>query len=137
MQQCLRSAFCTLLSAARAADGVPAACCRVHAQAIKRLMTNLQRLRPTDPSRSVDFDVHGDIGRGVAGGGSNRVALLEAQAQGQVPLALPAAPHMMAPDGSVKIPPKWDRILRHQAKGLGIDDLGAGQEEEGRRGRGH
>lgn len=99
-------------------------------QAIKRLMTNLQRLRPTDPSRSVDFDVHGDIGRGVAGGGSNRVALLEAQAHGEVPLALPAAPHMMAPDGSVKVPPKWDRVLRHQAKGLGIEDLGAGDEDE-------
>lgn len=102
---------------------------RKYFQAIKRLMTNLQRLRPTDPSRSVDFDVHGDIGRGVAGGGSNRVALLEAHAHGEMP-ALPAAPHMMAPDGSVKIPPKWDSILRRQAKGLGIDDLGAGEEEE-------
>lgn len=92
-------------------------------------MTNLQRLRPTDPSRSVDFDVHGDIGRGVAGGGSNRVALLEAHAHGEMPL-LPAAPHMMAADGSVKIPRKWDHILRQQAKGLGIDDLGAGEEEQ-------
>lgn len=99
-------------------------------QAIKRLMTNLQRLRPTDPSRSVDFDVHGDIGRGVAGGGSNRTALLQAQAQGDMPLALPAAPHMMAPDGSVKVPQKWDRILRHEAKGLGITDLGAYEDEE-------
>lgn len=105
-------------------------------QAIKRLMTNLQRLRPTDPSRCVDFDVHGDIGRGVAGGGSNRVALLEAQAQGQMPLALPAAPHMMASDGSVKIPQKWNNILRHEAKGLGITDLGADMEQErGGRGR--
>lgn len=42
-------------------------------------MTNLQRLRPTDPSRCVDFDVHGDEGRGTAGGGSNRAALLAAQ----------------------------------------------------------
>lgn len=73
---------------------------------------------------------HGDIGRGVAGGGSNRVALLEAHAHGEMPAALPAAPHMMAPDGSVKIPPKWDSILRRQAKGMGIDDLGAGEEEE-------
>jgi pre-mRNA-splicing factor 18 len=93
-------------------------------------MTNLQRLRPTDPSRSVDFDVHGDIGRGVAGGGSNRVALLEAQAHGDMPLTLPSAPHMMAADGSVKIPQKWDSILRQQAKGLGIEDLGAGEEQQ-------
>lgn len=105
-----------------------ALCCLL--QAIKRLMTNLQRLRPTDPSRCVDFDVHGDMGRGIAGGGSNRVALLEAQAHGEMPAALPAAPHMMAADGSVKIPQKWDRILRHQAKGLGINDLGAEEEDE-------
>lgn len=89
-------------------------------------MTNLQRLRPTDPSRCVDFDVHGDIGRGVAGGGSNRTALLEAQAHGELPLALPAAPHMMASDGSVRIPQKWKDSLKHQAKTIGIDNLGAG-----------
>eukprot|EP00775_Hariotina_reticulata_P006926 gene6926-7144_t len=75
-----------------------------------------QRLRPTDPSRSVDFDVHGDEGRGSAGAGSNRQALLEAQAKGELPLALPAAPHSMAPDGSVKIPPKWEHVLKQQIK---------------------
>lgn len=75
-------------------------------QALKRLITNLQRIRPTDPSKCVDFSVHGDEGRGVAGGGSNRAALLEAQQKGELPAALPAAPHMLAADGSVKIPPK-------------------------------
>jgi hypothetical protein len=29
------------------------------------------------------------------------------QAKGELPLALPAAPHLVAADGSVKIPPKW------------------------------
>jgi hypothetical protein len=48
-------------------------------QAIKRLMTALQRLCPTDPSRCMDFDVAGDEGRGIAGSGSNRNALLQAQ----------------------------------------------------------
>jgi hypothetical protein len=50
-------------------------CC----QAIKRLMTALQRLCPTDPSRCMDFNVAGDEGRGIAGSGSNRDALLQAQ----------------------------------------------------------
>jgi pre-mRNA-splicing factor 18 len=94
-------------------------------------MTALQRLRPTDPSRSVDFDVAGNAGRGVAGGGSNRAALLQAQARGEVPLALPPAPHHVAPDGSVRIPPKWDSILKHRAKAMGIDDLGAGGNDNG------
>ena len=48
-------------------------------QAIKRLMTALQRLCPTDPSRCMDFSVAGDEGRGIAGSGSNRDALLQAQ----------------------------------------------------------
>jgi pre-mRNA-splicing factor 18 len=89
-------------------------------------MTNLQRLRPTDPSRCVDFDVHGDAGRGAAGGGSNRGALLESQARGEVPLALPAAPHHVASDGSVKIPAKWEHILKHKAAGMGITDMKRG-----------
>lgn len=74
-------------------------------QALKRLITNLQRIRPTDPSKCVDFSVHGEEGTGAAGGGSNRAALLAAQQKGELP-ALPPAPHLLAPDGSVKIPPK-------------------------------
>ncbi|KAF6246112.1 Prp18 domain-containing protein [Scenedesmus sp. NREL 46B-D3] len=93
-------------------------------QAIKRLMTALQRLCPTDPSRCVDFDVAGDAGRGVAGSGSNRNALLQAQAKGELPLALPAAPHLVAADGSVKIPPKWENVLRRHAHGMGIKNYG-------------
>lgn len=75
-------------------------------QALKRLITNLQRIRPTDPSKCVDFSVHGDEGRGAAGGGSNRAALLEAAQKGELPAALPPAPHLLAADGSVRIPPK-------------------------------
>ena len=72
-------------------------------------MTNLQRIRPSDPSKCVDFDVYGDEGRGVAGSGSTRAALLAAQEKGELPAALPPAPHLLAPDGSVKIPPKYVR----------------------------
>jgi hypothetical protein len=59
-------------------DAAVLPCCDA-LQAIKRLMTALQRLCPTDPSRCVDFDVAGDEGRGIAGSGSNRNALLQAQ----------------------------------------------------------
>ncbi|WIA14842.1 hypothetical protein OEZ85_001561 [Tetradesmus obliquus] len=99
-------------------------------QAIKRLMTALQRLCPTDPSRCMDFSVAGDEGRGIAGSGSNRDALLQAQAKGEMPLALPAAPHLVAPDGSVKIPPKWQNVLRRHAQGMGIKNYGQGSDSE-------
>ena len=41
-------------------------------QAVKRLMTFLQRAHPTDPSRCVDFDAYRDPGRGAAGSGSEK-----------------------------------------------------------------
>ena len=43
------------------------------AQAIKRLLTFMQRCFPTDPSRSVDFDGHRDAAYGAAGGGSDKL----------------------------------------------------------------
>ena len=92
-------------------------------------MTTLQRLKPTDPSRSVDFDVHGDAGRGAAGGGSNRTALLEAAQRGQLPAALPAAPHHVAGDGSVKIPPKWC-VASHTTTIALQDEHACGQQDE-------
>jgi len=52
-------------------------------------------------------------------GHAAEVLLLSAvavQAKGELPLALPAAPHSMAPDGSVKIPPKWEHVLQQQIK---------------------
>lgn len=48
----------------------------------------------------------GGEGRGAAGGGSEKAALLEAAQRGALPLMLEAAPHHMAPDGSVAIPRK-------------------------------
>ena len=41
-------------------------------QAVKRLLTFMQRAYPTDPSRSIDFDAIKDPGRGAAGGGSDK-----------------------------------------------------------------
>ena len=46
---------------------------RKYLQAIKRLLTFMQRARPTEPSRCVDFDAHRDAGRGGAGAGSDKL----------------------------------------------------------------
>lgn len=53
-------------------------------QAIKRLISAVQRMYPTDPSRSANFETTADMGRGVAGGGSTKLALLQAEAKGEV-----------------------------------------------------
>lgn len=51
---------------------------------MKRLLSAVQRMYPTDPSRSADFQTTTDLGRGVAGSGSHKQALLEAEARGEV-----------------------------------------------------
>lgn len=45
---------------------------RKYLQAVKRLLTFLQRAYPTDPSRSVDFDGFRDAGLGAKGAGSDK-----------------------------------------------------------------
>jgi pre-mRNA-splicing factor 18 len=91
-------------------------------------MTNLQRLYPTDPSRSVDFNLTATegLGRGTRGGGSDKAALLAAEAKGELPLALPAAPHHIDKDGSVKIPPKWENILAREVEKVQGGGAGGG-----------
>ena len=42
-------------------------------QGVKRMLTFMQRVFPTDPSRSVDFDGFKDGGRGAAGAGSDKL----------------------------------------------------------------
>jgi pre-mRNA-splicing factor 18 len=91
-------------------------------QALKRLMTFCQRRYPTDPSRSVDFDggfVH--QGLGAAGAGSDKVALLEAVARGDAVAAVPAPSHL-DDKGAIKIPEKWDSVLRGALKDVAASD---------------
>jgi pre-mRNA-splicing factor 18 len=91
-------------------------------QALKRLMTFCQRRYPTDPSRSVDFDggmVH--EGRGTAGAGSDKVALLEAMARGDRVAPAPAPSHL-DDKGAIKIPEKWDQVLRGALKDVAASD---------------
>ncbi len=91
-------------------------------QALKRLMTFCQRRYPTDPSRSVDFDggmVH--EGRGSAGAGSDKVALLEAMARGEAVAPAPAPSHL-DDKGAIKIPEKWDQVLRGALKDVAASD---------------
>lgn len=94
---------------------------RKYLQAVKRLISTVQRLHPTDPSMSMDFNASAqDLGRGTAGGGSDKVALLTAEAHGdtQQSLGLPEATHFMAKDGSVQIPRKWNNVMREQEQQL-------------------
>jgi len=51
---------------------------RKYIQALKRLMTFVQRRYPTDPSRCMDFDANNSLGDGR----SNKLLLLEAEAAG-------------------------------------------------------
>jgi pre-mRNA-splicing factor 18 len=90
-------------------------------QALKRLMTFCQRRYPTDPSRSVDFDGFVHEGRGTAGSGSDKVALLEAMARGDAVAPAPAPTHL-DDKGAVKIPEKWDQVLRGALKDVAASD---------------
>ncbi len=60
---------------------------RKYLQAVKRLLTFVQRAYPTDPSRSVDFDGFRDAGRGAAGSGSDK----------QVCMVVPFSKHIPFP----------------------------------------
>lgn len=50
---------------------------RKYLQGLKRLLTFMQRVFPTDPSRAVDFDGFRDVGRGAAGSGSDKQVYFE------------------------------------------------------------
>ncbi|GAX85653.1 hypothetical protein CEUSTIGMA_g13068.t1 [Chlamydomonas eustigma] len=87
---------------------------RKYFQAMKRLITFVQRVYPTDPSRSVNFQTGSDLGRGIIGGGSDKLALLEAEAKGEdwKNLGLEQAPHFLEKDGSIQVPTKWRYMLQ-------------------------
>merc|ERR1711998_519979 len=55
---------------------------RKYLHGLKRLLTSMQRLFPTDPSRSVEFHGELDVAKGARGSGSAKLALLEAEAKG-------------------------------------------------------
>lgn len=86
---------------------------RKYIQALKRIMTFCQRRYPTDPARSVDFagSTSETIASGVAGRGSDKLALLEAEARGDV-LAPTPAPALWSSRGAVKTPLRWDQRIR-------------------------
>jgi pre-mRNA-splicing factor 18 len=75
---------------------------RKYLQALKRVLTFLQRARPADPSRCVEFD----------GGGGDKAALLAASARGDAPLALPPPRALVDGRGEVVVPSKWGAVLR-------------------------
>lgn len=92
-------------------------------QGLKRLMTFCQRRYPTDPSRSVDFDGTSNEGRGAVGGGSDKLALLEAVNRGEQVAPAPA-PSMME-GNAVKIPPRWEHQIRAAMAAVAKTETGA------------
>jgi pre-mRNA-splicing factor 18 len=98
-------------------------------QALKRLMTFCQRRYPTDPSRSVDFDGYTNEGLGASGAGSDKIALLEAMAKGETVAPAPA-PTVMDRAGGVKIPDRWDKIIKGALKEVENSDAKEEQEEQ-------
>ncbi|MEW5304954.1 MAG: hypothetical protein WDW36_007527 [Sanguina aurantia] len=87
---------------------------RKYLQAIKRLITFMQRLFPTDPSRCLEFSAVAEDGRGSTGHGSDKLALLDAEEAGQDwrSLGLAPAPHFVEHDGTIMVPTKWSNTLR-------------------------
>ena len=88
-------------------------------QAVKRLMTFLQRAHPTDPSRCVDFDAYRDPGRGAAGSGSEKAVSWQACLLAAGAWACRAAKsaaqarglHQPACSGSMSAPlPDWGKV---------------------------
>ena len=80
-------------------------------QGMKRLLTFVQRRWPTDPSRSVDFNAFSGEGWGVAGAGSTKQALLEAEARGDKP-DNQWTYSWSKQDGKCEIPEKWEVTLK-------------------------
>lgn len=75
-------------------------------QALKRLMTYVQKRYPTDPSRSVDFDGGED--------GSERIASVVAASKGEN--APVPAPHLLDEHGSVRVPTRWGAMIKDTLK---------------------
>jgi len=101
---------------------------RKYIQALKRLITFCQRKYPTDPSFCVDFDAVTDQGRGAAGGGSDRLALLEAMARDEVKapssvsLAIATGSKSSGGGGGVQVPQKWDQMIKGALKEIHQQD---------------
>lgn len=101
---------------------------RKYIQALKRLITFCQRRYPTDPSFCVDFDAVTDQGRGAAGGGSDRLALLEAmvknevRAPSSVSLAIATGSRSSGGGGGVQVPQKWDQVIKGALKEIHQQD---------------
>merc|ERR1712157_275975 len=57
---------------------------RKYLHGLKRLITHIQRIFPTDPSRSVEFFNEIDLTRGVKGLGSTKLSMKEAEQKGEI-----------------------------------------------------
>jgi pre-mRNA-splicing factor 18 len=86
---------------------------RKYLHGLKRLLTVMQRIYPTDPSRSVEFHDESDITRGMQGSGSVKNALIEAEQRGDI--IRPAYTRSLLKhdkDGTVMVPDRLAHILK-------------------------
>lgn len=95
---------------------------RKYLQAVKRLLTFLQRAYPTDPSRSVDFDGFRDAGLGAKGAGSDKA--VSRPGPFATHLACPCCPLLVAQRGenSQRLAPIHVKLRGWQASGVQLLD---------------
>jgi pre-mRNA-splicing factor 18 len=86
---------------------------RKYLHGLKRLLTVIQRVLPTDPSRSVDFSCEIDASKGASGSGSMKLALREAEQKGDIVMQAPVQSLLQYDaDGGVKVPYRLSKILK-------------------------
>lgn len=88
---------------------------RKYLHGLKRLLTVLQRIYPAVPSRAVEFRTDADMARGSSGSGSCKLALIEADLNGDI-----TQPRLVQSlvqydtDCSIKVPPRLTQLLETQ-----------------------
>merc|ERR1712151_635674 len=87
---------------------------RKYLHALKRLLTSIQRLFPTDPSRSIEFHEGNDTAIGVQGSGNVKLALLEAEKNGDIARPAPIRSLLQYNmNNKVKVPDRLRQILKY------------------------
>merc|ERR1712187_652737 len=86
---------------------------RKYLHSLKRLLTAVQRLYPTNPSQGIEFYGETNVFKGKYGLGSNKLALIDAEQKGNV--VMPSLTRSLLKydlDGSVKVPDRLSQILK-------------------------
>merc|ERR1712151_1197787 len=86
---------------------------RKYLHSLKRLLTTVQRLYPTNPSQSIEFYGETNIFKGKYGLGSNKLALIDAEQKGDIVMSsLTRSLLKYNLDGSIRVPDRLSQILK-------------------------